>query len=1046
MKNAKVKEKKIAIPTYAVGKPQEAPMFFEKRVYQGSSGRVYPNAVTEKICDEKKDVVYDAVVLENDFIEAVILPSLGGRIYYAVDKTNGYDFVYRNRVIKPALVGLLGPWISGGIEFNWPQHHRPTTFMPVNYKCENLPDGSACVYVGETERMFGLRHVTCIKLYKDRSYLEISTTVYNGEDSERTFLWWANPAYKVNDDTVTVMPPDVNAVMDHGKRAVSTFPIATGEYYKMDYSKGVDISRYKNIPVPTSFMAYKSQFDFIGGYDYGKKAGLLHVADHLVSPGKKQWTWGCGDFGKAWDRNLTDEDGPYVELMTGCFTDNQPDFTFIEPHESKKFTQYFMPYHGVGKVLNADENVCFGCEDGYLIVHSSVFTEIKAEFYSDKGEKRSVVLSFAPCESKVAGRVNADLPVVLNYANRRLVFDAAKVKKFDVPSPATACPEPCDCKTAEELYLFGRHIEQYRHATRIAQDYYEEGLRRDSTDIRLNNAMGECLYERGLIEESIKYFETAVKKATVKNGNPQDAECFYNLAKAQFMLGRHDDAYENFGRCLWGNKRAQGLYFLAVIEKIRGRRKNALDYIKQCVAVNGEDTLARNLYALLLQDIDEKTSRRIYGEVLNDDPLNAAAAFGIGDYKALKRVSSAEIRTAAGYFFRLSDYKSAYELLKKWSDASGKKNLMTDLYLAYAKYKCGKVISEDLDAVIATEYSDVNFAVSLTDKAVIEELINIRGNFLLYYHLGNLEYDKRNYDVAAELWKKALLLNPGFAVAKRNLALYEYNKKRNEAKALGYMSEAFACDKNNSRFLYELSQLYSICGKSKEERLNLLEENLIVAEERDDLYAEYLGLLADSGQYDMALTLLSGRRFHPWEGGEGKVTGLYKRLKCAVADRATADGDYLKAEKLYKDCFVFPHNLGEGKLVLDSDNDVWFRLGRLYEMQGRKDEAENAYVAATGGNLRIEENTYYNDMPVNYIYFAALAKIKLGDKEGAIKIAEAFDAYVRGNKGKDRKTDYFAVSLPDLLVWEKDRRVAADEFCDEIKKYSENIMREVSAR
>ena len=130
MKAARVFEKELMIPTYDVGKEEKNPMFFEKRVYQGSSGRVYPNPVIEKIEDVKKDRVYRAVILENDYVEVTVLPELGGRIYSARDKSNGYDFVYRNHVIKPALVGLLGPWISGGIEFNWPQHHRPSTYMP----------------------------------------------------------------------------------------------------------------------------------------------------------------------------------------------------------------------------------------------------------------------------------------------------------------------------------------------------------------------------------------------------------------------------------------------------------------------------------------------------------------------------------------------------------------------------------------------------------------------------------------------------------------------------------------------------------------------------------------------------------------------------------------------------------------------------------------------------------------------------------------------------------------------------------------------------
>jgi hypothetical protein len=116
----------------------------------------------------------------------------------------------------------------------------------------------------------------------------------------------------------------------------------------MDYSPGTDISWYKNIPVPTSFMAVESNYNFIGGYEHDKRAGMLHVANHHVSTGKKQWTWGNGDFGKSWDRNLTDEDGPYIEIMCGVFTDNQPDFSWLQPNEEKSFEQYFMPYSEIG--------------------------------------------------------------------------------------------------------------------------------------------------------------------------------------------------------------------------------------------------------------------------------------------------------------------------------------------------------------------------------------------------------------------------------------------------------------------------------------------------------------------------------------------------------------------------------------------------------------------------------------------------------------------------------------------------------------------------
>ncbi len=210
--------------------------------------------------------------------------------------------------------------------------------------------------------MFRTKGTHGFTLHPDRAYLEIDVQLYNRTSEPQTFLWWANPAVAVNDEYQSIFPPDVHAVMDHGKRDVSDFPIATGTYYKMDYAPGTDISRYKNIPVPTSYMAYHSDFDFVGCYDHGRQAGMMHVANHHLVPGKKQWTWGCGDFGQSWDRHLTDEDGPYIELMCGAFTDNQPDFSWLHPGEEKRFRQIFMPYKDIGGAKNASRDAVINLE------------------------------------------------------------------------------------------------------------------------------------------------------------------------------------------------------------------------------------------------------------------------------------------------------------------------------------------------------------------------------------------------------------------------------------------------------------------------------------------------------------------------------------------------------------------------------------------------------------------------------------------------------------------------------------------------------------
>ena len=129
-------EEDVLLPTYETGEFEKNPIFLEKRVYQGSSGVVYPYPVIEKIADQPTQKSWHVIFIENQYIKVMIMPELGGRIQMAFDKVKQRHFVYFNQVIKPALVGLTGPWISGGIEFNWPQHHRPSTYLPTDFRLE----------------------------------------------------------------------------------------------------------------------------------------------------------------------------------------------------------------------------------------------------------------------------------------------------------------------------------------------------------------------------------------------------------------------------------------------------------------------------------------------------------------------------------------------------------------------------------------------------------------------------------------------------------------------------------------------------------------------------------------------------------------------------------------------------------------------------------------------------------------------------------------------------------------------------------------------
>src|SRR3954463_14445479 len=284
-----VHRQSVVFPTYLPKPPDRNPMFLEKRVYQGSSGRVYPLPFTDRIAEKAEPRKWDAVVIENEYLLVMILPELGGRIHRILEKTNQYDAIYYQPVIKPALVGLAGPWASGGIEFNWPQHHRPSTFMATDVAIEKHPGGSVTVWLGEHDPMARMKGMHGVRLHPGRSVLELVARAYNRTTDVQTFLWWANVATRVHERYQSFFPPDATHVADHAKRATDTYPLSSGRYYGVDYAQrgraGVaaherprqfppdpgacapnDLSWYANIPVPTSYMGMGSSQDFAGGY------------------------------------------------------------------------------------------------------------------------------------------------------------------------------------------------------------------------------------------------------------------------------------------------------------------------------------------------------------------------------------------------------------------------------------------------------------------------------------------------------------------------------------------------------------------------------------------------------------------------------------------------------------------------------------------------------------------------------------------------------------------------------------------------------------
>lgn len=1037
MDNVRIWEEQIVLPTYEIGEADKNPMFLEGRVYQGSSGKVYPYPTIETVSDVKTDKVYQAVWLENEYLKVMILPELGGRIQRAYDKTNHYDFVYYNHVVKPALVGLCGPWISGGIEFNWPQHHRPTTYSPVDCLLMENPDGSKTCRVSDVDQMYGTRGEASFTLYPGKAYIEIKGQLYNPTPLPQTFLWWANPAVPVNENTQSIFPPDVHAVMDHGKRDVSRFPIATGEYYKHDYSAGVDISRYKNIPVPTSYMAEKSEFNFVGGYDYGKQAGILHVADHHISPGKKQWTWGCGDFGKAWDRNLTDEDGPYVELMTGVYTDNQPDFTWLKPFEEKTFTQYFMPYKAVGAVKNASIDAVVNLETvagGVTVTayasgeypRARILLTLGGEVLLDEETVLSPVRSYQKTVSCAVADETALTLKVLDGTRELVTYTPLKREIPKLPEPAQAAKDPEQIMTCEELYLTGLHIEQYRHATYRPDPYYLEGLKRDPGDIRLNNAYGLLLLRRGQFARAEDFFRKALERCTWKNPNPYDSEPYYNLGLALFYQEKLDRAFDAFYKATWsGEQQEMSFYYLSCIEAGRGNLDSALELVEKGLVKNWHNVKARGLKAYLLRKLGrEKQARAWAGESLVIDPfdyLSRLELVRLGGEKletveALARGFHETWLRVARDYAEFGAYEEAVDTLERCE----KPWPMLYYYKGYYQEKLGQDSAAALEQAERSP-ADCCFPNKLEDLIVLE-WAKAQGDApaKACYYLGCLLYDKLQYDAAVENWERSAGLDPDFPTVWRNLALAYYNKRRDSGLAKEAMERAWRLAPADARVFLELDQLYKKLELPVEERLARYEANRDVFMKRDDLKIEYATLLNLLGRYREGYDFIMANRFHPWEGGEGKVTAQYTTALVELAREAMAEDRWEDAEEYLQRTVTYPENLGEGKLEGTKDNHVNYYLGLVKEHQGDRPGAEGYFSRASVGTDEPAGMMYYNDQPADMIYFQGAALEKLGRPvEAKARFNKLLD-YGERHMFDHIRVSYFAVSLPDFLIFDDD--------------------------
>jgi tetratricopeptide (TPR) repeat protein len=1027
-------EESLVIPTYLVGEPDRNPIFYSGRAYQGAKGPVYPYPMLDKLTDIRQDKAYRAVYLENQYVKICVLPELGGRIFSAQDKTNGYDFFYRQHVIKPALIGMLGAWISGGVEWNIPHHHRATTFMPVDYTISENPDGSKTIWIGELELRHRMKWILGLTLHPDRSYIEAEVKLFNRTPLVHSFLYFANVAVHANEDYQVVFPPGTEYATYHGKTHFSRWPISTEVFNGVDYTRGVDVSWWKNHPSPTSFFAWNHEDDFFGGYDHGKKAGVVHVADHHIVPGKKFWAFANGDEGRMWDKILTETDGPYIELMAGAYSDNQPDYSWIQPYEVKTWKQYWYPLREIGAFKYANLNAAVNLE-----VDTARTAKVAINTTADyagaritlRAGRRTVFekpVDIGPAKPWAAsvplpeGVTDTDLSLsLIDSAGRELIAYRPQTPRGEpMPDSVKPPPAPQDVGTVEELYLTGLRLDQFYNPVLEPEPYFEEALKRDPGNARVSTALGILYLRRGLWSEAEKKFRTAVQRLTRDYTRPKDGEALYYLGVALDAQGKQEEGYRWYADATWSEAWSAAAYYaLAELDVRKGDNSGALDHLGRSLAANGRNTRALALKALVLRKmgrLDE--AEQSAALALAIDPLDFWA--GNERYLARSAIGSGEaakglladlahrmrgepqnyLETALDYS-RCGLWDEAIEVLARLDDSDNAKKLspMVYYFLGYFNERKGNPEAASKYFRLGSKASpDYCFPFRWEAQPVLESALraNPRDARACYY-LGNLFCDHQPEN-AIRAWEASREWDGSFATVHRNLGLAYARVEGNLTKGIASLERALGIDPADARVLLELDVLSEQAGVPAEKRLARLESHQKTVLERDDTLQQQLVLYVQTGQYDKTIDVLSRRHFHAWEGG-GDIHDVYINAHLLRGQQHLKNQRAREALKDFEAALEYPENLEVGRpLKASRDAEIYYHIACAQEALGNASQAR----------ISLQKSVAQEPDMTEVRYFQALAHRKLGQEAQATAIFSALLA--AGERGLQAASnfDYFA--------------------------------------
>jgi tetratricopeptide (TPR) repeat protein len=877
----RVWESTLSLPTYQEGPPDPNPPFdlFE-------TGRFnYPYTIRDTLTNDRRIETWRSLHLENEYLRVTVLPDLGGHLYSCVDKISGREMFYANRSIKKALIGYRGAWAALGIEFNFPVSHNWMSMSPVDFATSTRDDGSASIWVGNTDRVYGTAWRVQLTLQPGRAVLDQDVTLENPSDVRRRFYWWTNAAVEVGDDSRLIYPTRYMA--SHGFTRVDPWPVD---------AEGRDLSVIRNQTAgPVSMFTHGSREPFIGVYHPRADTGVAHVASPADLPTSKVWSWGVDPDGLSWRDALSDDRSAYVELQAGLFR-NQETYAFLEPQESIRFTEHWVPVRGIGPFTRATADAVVRVartSAGALDLGLNVTRDLPAarlrildggqpvaDDVFDLGPAATLTRSYARLTGSgpyTVELLDASGTVLLRHVEGE--YGGLASNEVSVGPQSSYQPPPAGNRSEADIAALGEE-QELNGELLVAAGTYRNGLARFPESFVINRAAGRIAVALRRNQDAVQFLGKALWRTS------NDPETHYYLGLAYDGVGEARRAREQWERAhRFGPLRRAACLQLARLLAREGDMRASLVHLQDLLRGAPDNSRVGALHTSVLRMTgDTPAAQRQAASSFRPDPVHTflrveRAALGVDD-PALWRHLGAEperVLDVASEYMRIGafaealdvldrEYPAAPDLEREPGAVAPQDHVLVAYYRGYCRERVGGSGTADYlrAAGLSTDYVFPNRP--LTDTVLRAALTLNAHDSTARFLLGALYLSGGMVQEAVEQWEQVRRAGSRFRTLHRNLGYAWFFGLHRPDRAEAVLSDGLAVDPANRDLYAGLDAVMSLLGRPASSRVAVLQRYPDPARAPAAVVQALALASAEAGLFDEAEGLFAGRFFPREEG------------------------------------------------------------------------------------------------------------------------------------------------------------------------------------